>query len=526
MIEISAQKKTVLDWVLTNEGSIADLCNTIWGYSEPSLREYRSAKAHCEFLRKHGFTVEEGVAGLPTAFIAEHGSGRPVIGTYAEYDATPGQSQKPVPYRSPRVPYGPAFTDAHHVLGVAASSAGVAVAKAMREHDLKGTVKVFGTPAEKIAVGKTYMAKEGCFDGVDAFVGWHPGSLNTAISAEHGSHWAVLFTYECLEPWNWIGTGGYAAVSHPGALDAVALMYTITNSMKEHMLPRTGAWSINEFIMTGGQGTVDAWAPDVAQIYYTFRSDTLWKQNQIFRVLQNCAESAAMATYTKVTCRIISKTRPGLAYDTMTKLVYRNLELVGPPKFSEKEKEFAREIQKNIGIEPMQQPLNESLTPPEEAEEFYRQFIGLPATQRNIGSDDSSEFGWHAPLGRLSVAGMSLRDVRGVVDSYSAYIGDQKQRLYPLWTQAALNGTSIVHKMGFVAAKTLAASMVELLTTPSELQKAQEEYRQKVSKEKLEPLLPKDLKPPIDCRWPEWINNTYPSEPLTNLRWNVPYVPE
>jgi aminobenzoyl-glutamate utilization protein B len=508
---VSAEKQTALSWIARHEAKMTGLADRIWGYSEPALREYRSAAAHCEFLHECGFEIEQGAGGMPTAFVATHGSGKPVISTYAEYDATPGQSQEPVPYRKPRVPYGPGFTDAHHMLGAAASAAAAATVATMREHSLRGTVKVFGTPAEKLCVGKPYLAKDGYFDGIDAFCTWHPGHTTNNYNAARleitpGSSYHVLYTFTCDRPWEWSGPGGLAGVRHPGALEGVQVMYTLAKFLRDHMLPRVGGWTISEFIMTGGQATADNWPVDIAQIYYALRSPELDTQDTILRILDNCAASAAKATYTTVTSRIITKTRPGLPNVTMGRMMQRNLELVGPPRFSEDEKAFARELMRGIGLAPLDSPFNETLTPPDEMERETRQHMTPLQTHR--GSDDSSDLTWHAPMGRLMVCGNALQPTPGVT--------------YPIWFEAALCGTSAVHKMGLVAAKTIALSMVELLTTPSVLEQAWAEYHERTRGGVVRPLLSLDLQPPIDYRFPEWIDNRYPEEPPANLRWHVP----
>ena len=488
-----------------------ELSEQIWEFAEPGLREYRSAKAHCEFLSRHGFSVEQGVADLPTAFMASYGSGRPVIATYAEYDATPGQSQKPVPYREPVVPYGPGFTDAHHMLGAAASASAVAVAEVLRTRDLPGTVMVFGTPAEKLYVGKPYMAKAGCFDDVDAFLGWHPGhttnNFNTArLNLASGSCYHILFTFECDKPWDWMGPGGLAGVRHPGALEGVQVFYTIAKFMRDHMLARTRGWSINEFIMTGGQGTVDGWPPDIAQILYEFHTPDVKSQEAILKILTNSAETAAELTHTRLSIRTVSKSRPGLPNAALGRLLYRNLERVGPPRFSDEEKAFAREMMEDFGLSPLEEPFNETLTPPEEAEAAHRQWM-IPGDDHR-GADDSSEVTWHAPTGKLMVSGNALVS--------------QPDVSYPIWFEGALCGTSAVHKMGLVAAKTLAASMIELFTDPSELEAATEEFAERTKDGYLDSLIPDGQAPPTDLRWPQWIDNRYPDRPPEGIQWSVP----
>ncbi len=514
MAEVSQEKQLILDWIDDHATHLGELCDQLWEYSEPALREYRSARDLCQYLRSYGFEVEEGISGMPTAFVATYGRGRPIVATYAEYDATPGQSQKPVPYQEPVVPFAAGFTDAHHVLGVSACVSAVAAARAKDRFKLPGTIKVFGTPAEKIGVGKPYMARDGYYDEVDAFLTWHPGHTShnyntTSLNRASGAFYQVLISYLCREPWKWSGLGGLAGVRHPGALEGVTLFYTLSKYMRDHMLPRHGGWSISEFIMTGGQATADNWPPDIAQIYLSFRSPELKLLDIMLERLKEVASAAARATYTDVDFRIVTKVRTGVPNASLGHLMYRNLELAGPPKFSEDEKEFAREMMANFGYEPLDEPFNEELTPPEEVE---RQVLAsMPPAQRHRGGDDSSEMGWHAPMGRLMVCGNALRTIPG--------------RDYPIWMEGALCGTTSVHKMGVVAAKTIACSMVELMADPTALSEAQAEWRDRTKDRLIPPLLPEGLNPPINARFPEWVDNRYPKEPPRNLKWSTPPFP-
>ncbi len=201
------EKQTVLDWVDGNEKRLSDFHQLIWNYAEPAWREYRSAKAYVELLRKEGFNVVEGTGDMPTAFMATYGSGKPVIASYAEYDAVPGNSQKPLPYKAPRDglhPWAAGHTDPHSALGVSALAGVLAAKEAMVEHGLKGTLKFFGEPAEKVCGSKPVHAAKGYFDDFDASICYHPSGYNTCNWETHsGAYWSVVFTFECVEPEKW-----------------------------------------------------------------------------------------------------------------------------------------------------------------------------------------------------------------------------------------------------------------------------------------------------------------------------------
>ena len=282
-------KGSAFGWLGDHAGDMGRMSDQLFRWAEPGLREYRSSRLLADYLEKNGFTVEMGVSGMPTAFTSEWGEGGPVIGFFAEYDATPGHSQRPVPYEEPEVPYGPGFTDAHNMLGVASVMAALAVKHSSEEHGLPVRVRLLGTPAEKLCVGKPYMARDGLFDGMDCLLAWHPGGPTTVL----GEDWprtykSALYSFSVGAA----SEGQSGAVSYPGALDAAVLMYNNVNTMKEHMpaLMRRGG-SINEFMMTGGQCTVAN--PEFSQLVYAWRNGNLSDQEEVGAVVDRLVDGGA-----------------------------------------------------------------------------------------------------------------------------------------------------------------------------------------------------------------------------------------
>ena len=304
MAQISPEKQTALAWVDANRARLSRFCDVIWHHAEPAWREYRSARAYCDLLRAEGFRVEEGSGGMPTAFLAVFGDGRPVLGSYAEYDAVPENSQQAAPCRAPREglhPYAAGHTDPHSALGVAGLTGILAAKAAMQKHGLRGTLRFFGEPAEKVCGSKPVHAAKGYFDGADAFISYHPHGTNTAIwDTQCGSYWSAVFTFETLTPETWIDKSvmptrhnSHTAARCPGAIDALCLMYTMTKYTKEAMFPHTGTWTLNEFVMVAGDATSDNLPPRLSQIQYSWRSPSLAVQQQIYQVLANNARHAA-----------------------------------------------------------------------------------------------------------------------------------------------------------------------------------------------------------------------------------------
>ena len=491
MTRLTEPKKTAFKWIDDNAERLSEFHQLIWNYAESSFREYRSVKAFAEFHREEGFDVEVGVAGMPTAYLATWGEGEPVISTYTEYDAVPGRWQDPVPYRSADNPYRAGHTDPHSALGTGALAGAVAVRHAMEAHGLEGTVKVYGTPAEKVCA-KSWFAAKGLFDGLDAMVGWHPRQATTVMyETQWGSYWNAAFVFDCVEPEKWIAHADDLPRNArcPGALDAVALMYTTTKYTKEAMLPRTGLWSINEAVMAAGQATADNMPPRVGIIQYAFRSPSLVQQEQIAKVLLSNAEHVAEVTGCRLTVRWVTKQRTGLFNKALADLAYENLELVGPPRFTDDDRRKANEILENLGHPPQENPYTEEFTPPMEWERMWRSVI--PSHQKKFGSDDYVEFMWHCPAVWIQV--------------YRPRLSVPGERL-PGWTHVALGGMKgPIDRTIYTAGKAIGGTMLDLFTEPMKLKECKDEWKERISKEYEPPQLDPSWDPPIDLPWPEYV---------------------
>ena len=509
--KIQEEKQTALDFVDENRQWLSDFHTEIWNLAEPAFREYRSAAAYVKLLRDDGWTVEEGSGEMPTAFCAVWGKGKPVIGGFAEYDAVPGMSQAPVPYRKPRDenlhPYAAGHTDPHSGLGTGALFGFLSAKRAMEKHKLKGTLKLFGEPAEKVCGSKPVHAAKGYFDDFDSSIPYHPSGFNTVrYEINAASYWNTLYTFETLHPENWFRPKdvpfnilGHAGGRIPASLDAVCLMYTATKYVEDSMLPYTAYWTLNEYIMVGGQATSDNLPPKIAQIQYAHRAPLLEMQEQISNVLDNTAKGVAQITGTRVTKRIIARTRVGLSNKKLSEVLYRNLQTAGPPVFGEEAREFCRKIQENLGFEPMEEPLTEAcqtIAPIDYTDKDIR--YKFPAWVTNQGSDDYVDYQWTAPSTRLNTANAVLRN-------------PNPNKPLPQWTRLAMNGYSPCIDPGIVtAAKTIGITIVDLLTHPGELAQAKEEFDERTGggvggSKWVAPLLPKDFYPPIDLPWPEYV---------------------
>ena len=507
---LNPTQQSAVAWIEANRARLSDFNKSIWNFAEPAWREYKSARAYCELLRAEGFAVEQGSGGMPTAFAATWGSGSPVLGSYAEYDAVPGQSQQVVPYKAPREglhPWTAGHTDPHSSLGTAAVAGILATKAAMQQHGLRGTLKFFGEPAEKVCGSKPVHAAKGYYDGCDAFIAYHPHATNTIMAeTQCGAYWSIVVTFETMHPETWIDksllpirTSAHAAARCPGAIDALCLMYTTTKYTKEAMYPHSGAWTLNEFIMVGGDATSDNLPPRLSQIQYSWRSPSIAVQQQIFSVLAQNAKQVAGMTGCEASIRWVTKTRVGLPNSKMTEVTWRNMQRVGAPKYGDDAKMFARDIQKTLGIAPMDNPFtddNERLVAPADYEAVQRRV--LPPNQLHIGADDYVDYTWHAPTVRMFTMRPALRTPD---DGFE----------YPAWARNALGGLPATIDPGlFMGAKTIAATFLDLIENPADLEAAKAEFRERTGGgvgggKWVAPLLPRDFIPPVDLRWPEYI---------------------
>ncbi|HWW62552.1 MAG TPA: amidohydrolase, partial [Thermoanaerobaculia bacterium] len=203
-----AEKQKAAASVESRRDALTKLSDEIWGYAETALRETRSSKALADYAEANGFRVTRNVAGMPTAFVAEFGSGKPVIGIMGEFDALPGISQKATPAKEALVAGAPGHGCGHNLFGVGSLAAAIAVKELIASGAMKGTIKFFGTPAEEAVGGKIYMLRDGVMDGVDVMLAWHPGdetqadtkSSQALVDIEIEFHGKAA--HAAFDPWN------------------------------------------------------------------------------------------------------------------------------------------------------------------------------------------------------------------------------------------------------------------------------------------------------------------------------------
>ena len=429
-------KRAAVNSVDRHAADLASLADRIWAYAETALREHKSAAALADYAEKQGFQVERGVAGLPTAFVATYGSGRPVIGIMGEYDALPGISQKASAVKEPLQAGAGGHGCGHNLFGAGSLGAAIAIKEQIAAGKLAGTVKFYGTPAEEDYGGKVYMARDGLFDGVDAILAWHPRDRTFAdtVSGQAMVDLRVEFqgkaSHAAKDPWN-----GRSAV------DAVELFTHGINMMREHIKPT----SRMHYAITAG-GDVPNVVPEYGKVWLWLRD---WKREEVEQLLartRKLAEGAAVMTETRATVTVQGGSWELLVNETGARLLHANLLWLGPAKFTNEEQAFARQIQQATGVPEV--GMLEGVEPLE----------GQPLEG---SSSDVGDVSWIAPTLHVSIA-TSPRDAP-----------------WHAWPVVATSGMSIGHKGMVRAAKVLAATMVDLYEQPQALAAVQAEFKAK-----------------------------------------------
>ncbi len=457
----SDPKTSAFGWIDGNATTLNRVNRNIWGWAETGLEEHKSSKELQDLLRANGFTVESGVADMPTAFVASFGSGRPVIGILAEFDALPGLSQDATAERKARPEVMAGHGCGHSVFGTASSAAAIGVKQALASGAIKGTVKLFGTPAEETGIGKTYMLREGLFKDVDTILSWHAGDTTRASWDFSKAIVSVKFRFE--------GLPSHASTSpHQGrsALDAVELMSVGVNFMREHVKEDTRI----HYVITNGGGQPNV-VPPAAEVWYYLRANKHTDVEEYYVWLTEIARAAAAMSRTKlVDTRVDSDMHEVLPNRTLVEVLQKNLELVGPPVFDDREKAFARATQKDLRPPP-------SLALADRVEPLH---AGPP--DQGLHSTDVGDLTWFFPVGQLTVA----------THTYGAP-GHS-------WQIVACTGMSIGEKGMMVAAKALAGSAIDLYRSPDLIQRARDDYKKMVGSQKYVTLIPEGQKAPKTIR--------------------------
>ncbi|EED31448.1 amidohydrolase [gamma proteobacterium NOR5-3] len=453
-----ALKAEIIASVDRQASALTALSDEIWGHAEIAFKETQSAAALIKHAKEHGFRVETGIGEIPTAFVAEFGSGKPVIGIMGEFDALPGLSQASVPTRSPLQEGAPGHGCGHNVFGAASLGAAIAVKERIEAGEISGTIRYYGTPAEEKFFGKLWMIRAGAFDGVDVMMDWHPGDKIEASAQSSQSLVDFLVEFDgqsahaAGDPWN-----------GRSASDALELYTHGINAYREHIRPTV---RIHYHIMDAGK--VVNVVPDYAKIWVRVRDRSRDGMTPVYERVKEMAEGAAILADVDYKVTLISGVHEILVNRTGGAALQANLETLGPISYTAKEDAYAKAIQEatekpQVGMDAEVRPFRE--------------------TQENPpgGSTDVGDVSFVVPTISLS-APIAPKDVP-----------------WHSWAVVATGGMSIGHKGLVYASKALAMTMIDLYENPDLVKSIKEEFKERKGDYEYKGILPPGP-PPLDFK--------------------------
>ncbi|MEM7334008.1 MAG: amidohydrolase [Chloroflexota bacterium] len=462
-------KEIILKHLNNDDEKLAYIAKEIWDNPQVALQETFASNLLSKQLEEAGFSLEWGAGQMDTAFIATWGSGSPIIGFLGEYDALPGLSQTVSSTKTPIEEAGPGHGCGHNLYGTACLGSVLALKEAMEQENIGGTLRFYGCPAEETLVGKTFMAKDGVFDDLDAAISWHPGSTNIVWN---GSSLA-LNSFKV----NFHGVAAHAGGSPEmgrSALDGVMLMDVGMNYLREHTIQEA---RIHSVVTHGGQ------APNVvpayAQVWYFIRAPHREQVDEIYEWVKDIAKGAALMSGTAHDIEFITGCYDVLPNDVMSQLLYEKMVEADGMSFTEQEQAFAKELQASFpegaldrSFDWMQKKAKHEI--PDEKKEIplWTEVIEHSDNPPLMGgSTEVGDVSWITPTGQLTTCCWPLGS-----PGHS-------------WQIVASSGSSIGAKGMLFAAKGMALAGLELFTNPELLAEAKAEFEKaRKGKEYVSPL--------------------------------------
>jgi aminobenzoyl-glutamate utilization protein B len=417
----NSNKDAIIKSVEKHQQELIVISDKIWGYAETALKEHKSAKELTDYAEAQGFKVMRGVAGLPTAFTAEFGSGKPIIGIMGEYDALPGISQKAQSTKEPLEVGAGGHGCGHNLFGAGSLGAAVAVKELIQQGKLKGTIRFYGTPAEESVGGKIYMARAGLFSDLDVCLDWHP---DVEIAASTQSSQAMIdfivefkgkAAHAAADPWN-----GRSAV------DGLEAFTDGVNMLREHVLP-----SVRMHYAIKAGGDVPNVVPEYAKVWMWVRDSKRIVVEEVFARVKDIAKGAALIAGVEAKVTVQTGDYELLVNRTGAAALQKNLEILGPIAYTADEIAFAKKIQQDQGGE--QTGLDGKIYPLKETREHP-----------TGGSTDVGDISWIVP---------EITLVATTAPKNTAWHG---------WSVVACGGMSIGHKGMLLASKSLGMTIVDL----------------------------------------------------------------
>ena len=459
-MDISKYKKQIGKYIDAHAQEYIDLANAVWGYAELSLKEYQSAALFKKLLAQEGFTVEENLSGIPTAFSGTYGSGAPHIGILGEFDALSGLSQKAGALeREEMVKNGSGHGCGHNLLGAGSFAAACAVKDFLQQSGLPGTVSFYGCPGEEGGAAKAYMARDGVWKQLDCALSWHPGDTNELMTGTNNSCTQVLYKFK--------GVAAHAAGNPQdgrSALDAVELMNIGVQYLREHMPPQGRI----HYAMVDGGGLSPNVVQPHASVLYMVRSERVKDTLELQRRVDLIAQGAAMMTETSYERIFVDGTANLLPNTALEKVLHDNMLAVGLPSYTQEEWAFAEALKKTFpprdelpGDAPKWSSEIKAVVKEKTANgtrainDFVMPFYS--SNEFTPGSTDVGDVSWLTPTSQITAATWP-----------SGSPGHS-------WQNVSCGATSVADKGMLYAAKVLAGAAADLFADPALIEKAKEE---------------------------------------------------
>ena len=467
-------KEKAWNWITENEAGIIEISDEIWALAELGLQEFKSSALLADNLEEHGFNVQRGIAGMPTAFLATYGSGTPVLGVMGEYDALPGLSQKTVPHKEPLKVGAPGHGCGHNIHGASGMAGAIAAKHWLEATGQPGTIKFFGAPAEETYDAKVFIVREGYFDDVQAVLSHHPAMMNV------GPLYSTLAMN--MVKFHFYGVASHAAYAPEygrSALDAVELMNTGVNFMREHIIQEA---RVHYVVEEGGeQPNV---VPPYARSWYYIRAPERDQVNYIHDWVLKIADGANQMARTTHAVEFLTGCHNIIPNKGLSVLVNENMRQIGAPQYAKEEMVFAKAISKTISREEKKNALRISKRPRWEdlMDVILDQSIPEAWDEAEVlpGSTDVSDVSWKTPTMEFTTATWVL--------------GTAPHS----WQAVAQSGMGIGHKSLIFAAKTIAGSLIDLFTKPALLKAIHNEFQQRMKNRVYQSPVPDGIKSPME----------------------------
>lgn len=452
---VPPNKQAVLNSVTRHQEELVRLSDQVWEFAEIAMKEKQSAKVLSDYAEQQGFRVQRNVADIPTAFIAEYGSGKPIIGILGEFDALPGLSQKVATKREALKENAAGHGCGHNMFGAGSLGAAVAIKELIAAGKLKGTIRFYGTPAEEDLGGKVYMARAGVFNDLDVCLDWHPSYENLANmqSSQAVVDYDVTFTgksaHAASDPWN-----------GKSALDAAELFNVGVNFLREHIKP-----SVRIHYVYKQGGNVPNVIPEKATVWIWVRDSKRAGVAAVEERVRQIAKGAAMMANVEMDMKLNNGLYEILINETGAKALHANMKMIGPIQYTQQEIDFANEIMKEFGAEPL--GINGAIKP-----------LEITRPDPDGGSSDVGDVSYIVPEISLSV------------------VTAPDKSPWHSWVVVACGGMSIGHKGMLFAAKSLGTTMVDLFENEQLRKDIRREFEERKGKEVWKAMLP-DGPPPV-----------------------------